>query len=131
MRAVYKSLDQRIHEAGFHTIASGKESDRLICASKRFKHGLTGNSFWIAERDGRWYVGTWAPYVYEFPDAERVAEFCVTWLSHTDETCGDIEEAVKHKFQLAEVDDEFADREFIFDQGHTDGGEAVWPSNGN
>ena len=122
MRLVYADLNQAIQAAGFYTITRNERPDRLICASKRSKRGLTGNSFWIAERAGRWFVGTWGSYVYEFPDVGRVAEFCITWLSQMDKTCGNIEEAFRLEFQLAGADEDFAERMFIFKQKDTGGG---------
>src|SRR6266446_4028254 len=52
----------------------------VVCASKRFEGGLTGNSFWLwsSEKAGDWYVATWTPRYYLIPATTDVVALCVS-----------------------------------------------------
>lgn len=98
----YNELKHAVEAAGFFT--TQHDCDRIVCASKRFEHGLTGNSFWIAERDSVWYLGTWGPFLYHIPDASRVSDLCIAWLGRTNETMADIDDALKTEYELKPAD---------------------------
>ena len=102
--------DRRNREAGFFT--TGEVETKMICASKvRPEGGYTGNSFWIAEQWGRWFLGTWGVHVYRIADPERIPELCVTWLHrHPDGTAADVDTFFREQFHLFEIDpDEMPD----------------------
>ena len=98
----YNELKRAVEAAGFFTTQDNW--NRIICASKRFEHGLTGNSFWIAEHDSVWYLGTWGPFLYHIPNASRVSDLCITWLGRTDKTMMDIDETLKTEYDLKPAD---------------------------
>jgi len=109
-KMTYQSLASEIAKAGFFT--TGDFESKLICASKtRSEGGYTGNSFWITERAGVWFLGTWGVHVYRIPESERVSELCVAWLSrHPDGTAHDVDDFIRKEFGLVEIDpDEMQD----------------------
>ena len=108
-RSEYEPVIQRVRAAGFHVTDMPLDSggDRLVCASKRFSGGLTGNSFWLAERSGKWFLGTWGGWLYQIVDARTVADIAVEllqWDPHT--TMSDVPDAMKTKHELRVTDDE-------------------------
>lgn len=104
----YTPLAAALESAGFFTtlMPLPDTGHRLVCASKKSLRGLHGNSFWIAERHGQWFLGTWGPYLYHIPDPSRVADLCLTLLRrHPDHTLADIAPDLQSQFHLTEIPD--------------------------
>jgi hypothetical protein len=101
----FGQIEASMREVGFHTTWDN-DSRRLLCASQlRPDGGLTGNSFWIAQRSCGWFLGTWGPHLYRIPDSDRVAELCVTWLKKRPApTEFDVDDSIKQTFQLLEIE---------------------------
>lgn len=106
----YESLTHAVQEAGFFT--NGVEQkhgwDRTCICARRDEDGrLTGNSFWVTKLRGDWYLGTWRDCLYRLPDANRIADLCVTWLRRVPRgTRPDFDESIKADFALVLVSDE-------------------------
>jgi hypothetical protein len=100
----YPLLAKTVADAGFFT--TGDFESKVICASKtRADGGYTGNSFWVAQRQSGWFLGTWGVHVYRIPEPERVPELCVAWLRrHPDGTAADIDSHIREEFHLEEID---------------------------
>ncbi len=100
----YELLAKAISDAGFFT--TGDFASKIICASKiRPEGGYTGNSFWVAQRDSEWFLGTWGGHVYRIPDPERVGELCIAWLRRNpDTTVSNIDGHIREEFALDEID---------------------------
>jgi len=110
-RDEYKSLISAVTAAGFFVTDDPIEGggDRVVCVSKRHEGGgYTGNSFWIAERHGRWFIGTWGDFVYHLPDVDTAAALAVTWLTTYPNTLFfDIDSELKQRFSLSIANDAF------------------------
>ena len=109
MTKEYREIRRQIEDAGFFT--SEFQMDGFVCASRSYLRGnsprLGGKSFWVAERQGRWFVSNWGSSFYEIPDVARVAQFCITCLRDPDEQ-GFIQDALRADFSLVELtEDEF------------------------
>ena len=100
----YQLVAKAVAEAGFFT--TGDFESKVICAAKiRPEGGYTGNSFWVAQTDAGWFLGTWGVHVYSIPDPERVPELCIAWLRrHPDGTAADVENYIREEFNLVEID---------------------------
>jgi hypothetical protein len=110
-RLQYEPVIRLVRSAGFYVTDMPMDSggDRVVCSGLRFSGGLTGNSFWIAERDGRWFLGTWGGTLYRIVDADSAADVAVEWLQiNRHKTAYDVpdEIRVKHDLHLA-GDEEF------------------------
>ena len=110
--ARYEKLQQHIEAAGFHwTFMPTLDDDdnecgppRFICASIRFPGGLSGNSFWVLNRESQWFCGTWGGLCYRIPFAQQVGEMCVAWMIHNpDKTVSDFDDIIKERFNLVPV----------------------------
>ena len=100
-------IKSAVEDAGFYT-SHDVDGRRLICASMKRAEGdgLTGNSFWIAERNGDWFLGTWGPRFYRIPEHQRVPELCVGWLRRRPQgTVGDVDDYIRSEFGLIRLKD--------------------------
>jgi len=109
LRDVYSPLIAATESAGFFVTGMPLDcgGDRVVCCGQRREGGgYTGNSFWFAERDGRWFLGAWGGWLYRVPDIETACSIATTWLSqnHT-KTAADVPDAIKTKFELILADD--------------------------
>lgn len=81
--------------------------DRIVCAGEQFSGGLTGNSFWLAERHGKWFLGTWGGFLYHVDGVERACAVSVAWLrKNSGKTVSDIDPDLKTQFALVPADDD-------------------------
>jgi hypothetical protein len=116
MTLTYDDIKKAVEAAGYFsslkTRPSGKQ--RLIVASRRLENGrgLCGNSFWICEFEGVWYLGHWSSRLYAIPDAGRVVAFCLEWFGRVPSKLpGDFDEHCKSKYEPIDVtEDSVADR---------------------
>ncbi|MCA9102410.1 MAG: hypothetical protein KDA63_14715 [Planctomycetales bacterium] len=103
-----------VESAGFHITGMPMDSggDRIVCAGERFSGGLSGNSFWLAERGGKWFLGTWGGLLYHVKDAEFASTVAIAWLrKNSSKTVSDIDVELKTRFSLLPAnDDEFDDQ---------------------
>jgi len=111
----YEPLAASIRAAGFFTsgIEPQEGFERTVVASKCLVPGkaLGGNSFWVTNLSGQWYLGTWGCRLYRLPDAGRIAQFCIEWLTRRPSgTSVDFDEEFKPVFGLVPLDDEEFDR---------------------
>jgi hypothetical protein len=85
--------------------------DRVVCAGlRRQGGGYTGNSFWLAERNGNWFVGTWGGLLYRISGSSRASQLAIAWLKRNSaEIDSDIPSEVKSQFNLIAADDDQLD----------------------
>lgn len=109
-RTEYRSVIAAVEEAGFLVADMPLDSggDRIVCAGMRRKEGgYTGNSFWLAERNGRWFLGTWGGFLYRLPEANGAVKVSLAWLQQNPtETLFDLPDELKSQFNLVPVDNE-------------------------
>ena len=67
---------------------------------------MGGRSFWIATRQGRWFLATWTPRFYEIPNWAEVSLVAIEVLASNDSMCYDVDETIQERFGLVEVEDE-------------------------
>jgi hypothetical protein len=115
MHEDYAELKRAVEEAGCFTtfMPISQPGDRIVCASRKRADGraLTGVSFWVAKRDGRWYLGMWGGELFRFSDASVVIPLCVRFV--TDEkvlgSCLRVPVEVQAEVGLIELSEEEAD----------------------
>lgn len=101
----YEALKDAVEAAGFFTTFQPihRPGDRIVCASEGGTWSVGGCSFWCAVRQGRWFIVTWAPRIYEIPNAEDVVRVAIDVLTNNDRRCYDINDEIKARFALKEV----------------------------
>ena len=108
-RDVYSPLIVAMESSGYFVTGMPflTGGDRIVCCGQQLDGGsLTGNSFWLAERDSRWFLGAWGGCLYHVADVETACEIAIDWLSdnHT-QTDADVPENLKVKFKLKVAND--------------------------
>lgn len=99
--ALYETLAARIESAGFFTSIQPRT---LVCATDGGSWGIGGHSLWVMERDGRWFIATWVPRVYEIKEAVDIAELVgAALMVDTGEHLYAIREAVQRQYSLREL----------------------------
>jgi hypothetical protein len=103
----YQDLKEAIEAAGFFTTFQPIDElgDRIVCASEGGDWGMGGRSFWCAVRQGRWFIATWTPRLYEIPHAADVAQLAIDVLTNNENNF-DINPEIKTRFGLVEIADE-------------------------
>lgn len=79
----YDRLIADIDSAGFVAVLypPATADARVVCAVKRDHHGsLAGTSFWVMQKSGHWYVGTWTELIWDLGCVD-ITEFCCAFLS--------------------------------------------------
>ena len=101
----YHAIESTVRDAGFHCDFRSTEATgpRLVCATDGGDWGLGGTSFWVAQREDRWFISTWAPRIYEIPHRFEPGEVVVAALDATGVDCYDVPDGVKAEFQLSEI----------------------------
>ena len=108
-RDVYSPLIAATESAGYFVTEMPLDSggDRVVCCGQRRDGGgYTGNSFWFAERDGRWFLGAWGGWLYRVADVDTTCSIAIAWLSanHT-KTASDVPDDIKTQFGLTLAED--------------------------
>src|SRR5579871_4545915 len=86
MESNYKPLKSLIEAAGYVAVYDhAGDVERLICASRKNNDGQPcGNSFWVSQSKGLWFLGTWVPRHCRVPPTSAVARLCIDCLSCQD-----------------------------------------------
>lgn len=110
IRIQYTPVVSAVEGAGFHVTEMELDSggDRIVCVGmRRPGGGYTGNSFWLAERNDRWFLGTWGGLLYRVADVNRAVELALAWLRQNRGECvSDVPEELKLQFDLVPAEDE-------------------------
>lgn len=113
LRPEYLPVVSAVEAAGYYVTSTPIDSggDRIVCAGQRRDDGtgFTGNSFWLAERNGDWFLGAWGGHLYRLPGMAAASELAITWLRlNASRTDSDVPAELKSQFHLSvAADDEF------------------------
>jgi hypothetical protein len=107
----YAVVKSAVEAAGYFTSFQPIDTpgDRLVCASEGGDWGLGGCSFWVAIRNGRWFIATWTPHIYEIPIADDVSRLVIDVLANNHRRCYEIDRNIRERFGLTEVADDMFD----------------------
>jgi hypothetical protein len=65
-----------------------------------------GNSFWVTNVSGQWYLFTWAPRGYSLPESDRIAALCRAFMASSAKVEALVPENLIAEFTLRELSDE-------------------------
>lgn len=106
----YDSLTREITSAGFFVAPPhGDDPFARICAATKFQPGVgySGNSFWIAKLDDKWFVGVWGGMLYLSEAPEKLGQLTIDWFTHKPNgTAPDFDAWILEKYQLVPFDHE-------------------------
>lgn len=105
MESSYKPLKSLIEAAGYVAVYDhAGDVERLICASRKNHDGQPcGNSFWVSQHKGLWFLGTWVPRHYRVPPTIAVAKLCIACLSCQDRPITVVPEDILKTHRLEEI----------------------------
>ncbi len=123
----YDNLKAAILNAGFFSapVEDMGSWDRIVVATKRFERGegLGGNSFWVTNLKGKWYLGTWSGYYYSASSFDQLCKFVLRALAEDCNTTIKFAPSLCDKFEISEIDcDEFS--RFVTYLGDDDSGQS-------
>ena len=82
-----------------------------------------GNSSWISNIGGDWYLSTWLPVCYHVPSAADIGALCVECLEHGDRAMYRVPAPLVRKYALAEISgSKFNDLFGSSDESESNGG---------
>jgi len=126
----YENLVSALQKAGFFVTSSEDMGgwERVTVCSKRRRdgQGYCGNSFWVTQLGGTWYLGTWRGTTYSVKNETTVVAFAADLLSHEpNRALSSFPDEFRRRHMLAPVADSIFELEI--ERGQCDHG-SVPPS---
>jgi len=102
----YEEISRALSDNGFAStllLDEGGGRPRLACGKELTSAGLLGGRFWLALRRNRWFLGTWAPHIYELSDPDQVIPISLALLSVRTSFFYKIPDELLDKFDIQEI----------------------------
>src|SRR5436190_12972655 len=64
-----------------------------------------GNSFWLSQREGLWYLTTWSPVHYRIPADQDVVQLCIACMALGTSAMSQVSPELIARFKLQDIDD--------------------------
>jgi hypothetical protein len=80
------------------------ERQLVVCRQEDPAWPHKGNSFWISNKDGEWYLCTWALFCYRLPFPERIIELCSDFVMAGETAQAEVPKDMVANFSLIELD---------------------------
>ena len=71
-----------------------------------------GNSFWLSQTQGVWYLSTWLPVCYRVPTNQDIIQLCVACMAFGTSAMYRVPPDIVARFKLQEIDDRQYERLF-------------------
>lgn len=71
-----------------------------------------GNSFWLSQNQGVWYLSTWSPVCYRVPENQDLVQLCVACMAIGTSAMYRVPPDIAARFKLQEIDDRQYERLF-------------------
>ena len=71
-----------------------------------------GNSFWLSNKEGTWYLSTWSPVCYRIPADQDVVKLCSACMDVGTSAMSRVPPGIVARFQLQEIDERQYERLF-------------------
>ncbi len=76
----YDAMIQALSKLGF--VGQMQNPDQLVVSSQQGPVWPDrGNSFWLSQKQGSWYLSTWAPVAYKVPTGQDILALCSACMS--------------------------------------------------
>ena len=107
----YIALSEALAAAGL----TGQRSrpDQLIVSAQQgpvWPNG--GNSFWLSQTQGVWYLSTWLPVCYRVPVNQDIVQLCLACMAVGTSAMYRVPPDIVTRFELQEIDDRQYERLF-------------------
>ena len=107
----YISLTEALAAVGL--TAQRSRLDQLIVSTQQGPVWPNrGNSFWLSQTQGVWYLSTWLPVCYRVPANQDVVRLCVACMAVGTSAMYRVPPDIVARFELQEIDDRQYERLF-------------------
>ena len=106
LRSEYLPVVSAVEAAGYFVTMMPLDSggDRIVWCGRgcRDRVGFTGNSFWLAESNGNWFLGAWGGGLYRLLGVAAASEIAIAWLRlNPSRIDSDVPNELKLKYHLS------------------------------
>jgi hypothetical protein len=97
---LYKKVTQELAQRDI--LFYFQNEDQLV-VTKAIPNVPSVNSFWITNRDGKWYLATWASRMYAISAEDSVAQVCEAVLKSSERARPAIDKQLLQSLDLREL----------------------------
>lgn len=106
----YTDLAEQLESKGVGTHLQNPE---LIIVSNSNPAMPDSNCFWVTKKEGKWYLGTFLPAIYQLPEAANIAGVCEVVFRSSEKAIWTIDTLIASQLNLRRLSDSEVD-EFGF-----------------
>lgn len=111
MNEVYKPIIEGLRSRSICTYFQGE--DQLVLSRQRGPVlPSRGNSFWLSNQQGIWYLGTWAPIAYSVAPETDLLGLCEEFVDVDSGAQVEVPTHIVERFQLTRLSDEEFEKAF-------------------
>jgi len=107
----YDDLAQALSAVGL-TGQRSRADQLIVCAQQGPVWQNRGNSFWLSQNEGVWYLSTWLPVCYRVPSNQDIVRLCVACVAVGTSAISRVPPDIVARFELQEIDDRQYERLF-------------------
>lgn len=93
----YLELEQSLLAKG---IGSYLQNPDLLVVSNVNPAMPNSNCFWVTNKGGEWFLGTWLPAVYQIPTKKNLSEICEAVFNSAQKAIFEVNETLAAKLNL-------------------------------
>jgi hypothetical protein len=111
MDEIYERIAAELHARQNHTYF--QQPDKLVISRQRGPvRPDSGNSFWISNKAGIWYLCTWAPAFYRVAADADLVSLCSEFVACGTSAQARVPDTLIERYRLTEIPDAEAHRIF-------------------
>jgi hypothetical protein len=107
----YNDLTEALAAAGL-TAQRSRPDQLIVSAQQGPVLPNRGNSFWLSQNQGVWYLSTWLPACYRVPVKQDIVRLCVACTAVGTSAMYRVPPEIVARFELQEIDDRQYERLF-------------------
>jgi hypothetical protein len=107
----YNTLTDALAAAGL-TAQRSRPDQLIVSAQQGSVWPKRGNSFWLSQNQGVWYLSTWLPACYRVPANQDVVRLCVACMAVGSAAMDRVPPKIVARFELQGIDDRQYERLF-------------------
>jgi hypothetical protein len=114
----YITLAKALERAGL-TAQRTRPDQLIVSAQEGPVWPNRGNSFWLSQIEGTWYLSTWLPVCYRVPQNQDIVGICLACMAAGTSATYRVPPEISARFELQEIDERQYERLFPT-EGETD-----------
>jgi hypothetical protein len=107
----FSELTNALEAAGL--VAQRRGTDQLIVSAQQGPVWPNrGNSFWVSQKEGSWFLSTWSPICYRVPADQDAVSLCCACMAVGTSAMSRVPPEIVTRFGLQQIDDREYERLF-------------------